>query len=53
MILLTIPGIGKNQALTIILEVCDIRRFAKLGNYASYGRCAESQKLSAHKKGRR
>jgi transposase len=49
-ILLTIPGIGKILALTIMLEVGDIRRFAKAGNYASYCRCVKSQKLSNTKK---
>jgi transposase len=49
-ILLTMPGIGKILALTIMLEVGDIRRFAKAGNYASYCRCVKSQKLSNTKK---
>ena len=49
-ILLTIPGIGQILALTIMLEVGDIRRFAKAGNYASYCRCVKSQKLSDTKK---
>jgi len=49
-ILLAIPGIGKILALTIMLEVGDIRRFAKAGNYASYCRCVKSQKLSDTKK---
>ena len=48
--LLTIPGIGKILALTIMLEVGDIQRFAKAGNYASYCRCVKSQKLSDTKK---
>jgi transposase len=49
-ILLTMPGIGKILALTIMLEVGDIQRFAKAGNYASYCRCVKSQKLSNTKK---
>jgi len=49
-ILLTIPGIGKILALTIMLEVGDIGRFAKAGNYASYCRCVKSQKISNAKK---
>jgi transposase len=49
-ILLTIPGIGKILGLTIMLEVGDIHRFAKAGNYASYCRCVKSQKLSDTKK---
>jgi transposase len=44
--LLTIPGIGDILALTIMLEVGDITRFAKVGNYSSYCRCVESQRLS-------
>jgi len=42
-ILLTMPGIGKILALTIMLEVGDIRRFAKAGNYASYCRCVKQR----------
>jgi transposase len=38
-LLQTIPGIGKILALTIMLEVGDIRRFPKVGNYSSYCRC--------------
>jgi transposase len=49
-ILLAISGIGKILALTIMLEVGDIGRFAKAGNYASYCRCVKSQKLSNTKK---
>jgi transposase len=49
-ILLTMPGIGKILGLTIMLEVGDIRRFAKAGNFASYCRCVKSQKLSNTKK---
>jgi transposase len=45
-ILQTIVGIGKILGLTIMLEVGDIRRFAKAGNYASYCRCVKSQKIS-------
>jgi transposase len=51
--LLTVPGIGAILALTIMLEVGDIRRFAKVGNFASYCRCVSSQRLSDGKvKGR-
>jgi transposase len=49
-ILLTMPGIGKILGLTIMLEVGDIRRFAKAGNFASYCRCVKSQKISNTKK---
>jgi len=48
--LLTTPGIGKILGLTIMLEVGDIRRFAKVGNYSSYCRCVESKKTSNGKK---
>jgi len=44
--LLTIPGIGKILAMTIMLEVGDIGRFAKVGNFTSYCRCAPTQRLS-------
>ncbi len=33
--LLTVPGIGNILAMTIMLEVGDISRFAKVGNFAS------------------
>jgi transposase len=46
----TVPGIGKILALTIMLETGDIRRFAGVGNYASYCRCVGSQKISNSKK---
>ena len=48
--LLTVPGIGQILALTIMLEVGDIGRFAKVGNFSSYARCVSSQRLSAGKK---
>lgn len=44
--LLTIPGIGNILAMTIMLEVGDIKRFAKVGNFASYCRCVPSKRLS-------
>lgn len=46
----TIPGIGKILALTIMLEVGDIKRFPKVGNYSSYCRCVKSERLSNKKK---
>jgi transposase len=49
-LLLTIPGVGNILALTIMLEVGDIRRFAKVGNYSSYCRCVRSERLSNGKK---
>lgn len=48
--LLTVDGIGKILALTIMLETGDIKRFAKVGNYASYCRCVDSKKISNDKK---
>jgi transposase len=44
--LLTIPGIGNILAMTIMLEVGDIKRFRKVGNFVSYCRCVPSQRLS-------
>jgi transposase len=44
--LLTIPGIGSILAMTIMLEVGDIGRFKKVGNFASYCRCVPSKRLS-------
>jgi transposase len=48
--LLTVPGIGRILALTIMLETGDIRRFDKAGNFASYARCVDSNKFSNGKK---
>lgn len=48
--LLTMPGIGNILGLTIMLEVGDIRRFPKAGNYASYCRCVKSENISNAKK---
>jgi transposase len=42
----TVPGIGDILALTIMLEVGNINRFSKVGNFTSYCRCAPSQRLS-------
>jgi len=49
-LLKTIPGIGDILALTIMLEVGDIGRFLKVGNYSSYSRCVNSVRLSNGKK---
>jgi transposase len=46
----TVTGVGNILALTIALETGDIRRFPKVGNYASYCRCVSSQRLSNEKK---
>lgn len=48
--LLTVPGIGKILALTIMLETGDISRFKKVGNYSSYSRCVKSSRTSNEKK---
>jgi transposase len=48
--LLTMPGIGNILALTIMLEVDDIRRFPKVSNYSSYCRCVKSVRESNKKK---
>lgn len=45
----TIPGIGKILALTIMLEVGDINRFSKVGNYSSYCRAVKSERLTNKK----
>lgn len=49
-ILTSMPGIGNILALTIMLEIDDINRFEKAGNYASYSRCVKTQRLSDDKK---
>ena len=48
--LTTTPGIGLILGLTIMLEVGDIGRFDKVGNYASYCRCVDSKRVSNGKK---
>jgi len=45
----TVPGIGEILALTTMLEVGDIRRFPKVGHFASYARCVPTERLSAGK----
>jgi transposase len=44
--LLTVNGIGEVLGLTILLETGDIRRFERVGNYVSYCRCVDSQRIS-------
>jgi transposase len=46
----TVWGIGKILALTVMYEVGDIRRFAKVGNFASYCRCVKSDWYSDGKR---
>ncbi len=48
--LLTVPGIGKILAFTIMLETGEINRFNKVGNYTSYCRCVKSARMSNEKK---
>lgn len=45
-----VRGIGDALALTILYEVRDIRRFPKVGNFASYCRWVESKRLSNGKR---
>lgn len=49
-ILLTAPGFGKILSMTVMLEVGEIGRFERVGNYSSYCRCVESKKISNGKK---
>jgi len=44
--LLTMPGVGRILALTIMLETGDIGRFAKVGNFTSYCRCVRAKRTS-------
>ncbi len=48
--LLTIIGVGDILGPTIMLEVGDINRFEKVGNYSSYCRCVKSERISNGKK---
>jgi transposase len=47
--LLWIPGIGKMNAFTILLEVDDINRFADVKNFFSYSRLTPAARNSAGK----
>lgn len=49
-LLLTMPGVGLVLGLTIMLETGDVSRFAKVGNYTSYCRCARAKQWSNGKK---
>jgi len=49
-LLKTIPGVGDILGLTIMLETGEISRFPSVGNFSSYCRCVDSQKLSNGKK---
>jgi len=48
-VLLTLPGVGKILALTIMLETGPIARFAQVGDYASYCRKVPSRWTSNEK----
>jgi transposase len=45
--LLTVWGIGKVLALTVMCEVGEIARFRKVANFASYCRLVRSNRISA------
>ena len=45
----SVPGIGKILALTILYEIHDITRFARVQEFASYARLVKSKKQSAGK----
>lgn len=47
--LLTVWGVGKVLALTIMYEVGDITRFRKVGNFTSYCRLVKTSRLSVGK----
>jgi transposase len=49
-LLLTVWGIGKILALTIMYEAGDMSRFAGPGNFASYCRCVDATRISNGKK---
>ncbi len=49
-LLTTVPGIGQALATVIVLETGTIDRFASAGNFASYARCVDSQRMSNGKK---
>jgi len=48
--LLTIPGIEDILAVTIMLDLGDMSRFPKAGDYSSYCRCVKSERFSNGKK---
>ena len=48
-LLRTIPGIGKILSLVILYEIQDIKRFAKVQDFASYARLIRPKKSSAGK----
>ena len=44
------PGIGQTLATTIMLETGSVARFAQVGNFSSYCRCVDSERVSNGKK---
>src|SRR5258708_26162862 len=48
--LTSLPGVGRILGMTITMEVGDIKRFADAGNFASYCRTVEAQRISNSKK---
>ena len=46
----TLPGIGRILGMTITMEIGEIGRFKTAGNFASYCRTVDSQRLSNGKK---
>ena len=49
-LLKSVPGIGATLATTIMLETGTVERFANVGNFSSYCRCVDSQRISNGKK---
>lgn len=49
-LLQTVNGIGAVLAWVIVLEAGDLRRFATVGDFASYCRCVQSKRISNGKK---
>ena len=49
-LLLSMPGVGKILALTIMMETGPIERFPKVGNYVSYCRKVPAARFSNEKK---
>ena len=48
--LMSLPGVGQILAMTITMEVGDIKRFADAGNFASYCRTVEAKRTSNERK---
>jgi transposase len=49
-LLLTVWGVGEILSLTIMYEAGNMSRFATVGNFVSYCRCVDAQRLSNGKK---